>query len=458
MPVAAATGNDLAESGAAEVDARLIRAVRWRLVAWSGGSTLLVLLVLGLALYFSVASSLEAEGVATLDQRALDIRAFPRPGDDPDSPIDVVFGGGGTLAIIVTPNGTAIGPRGIGVPQGMPDLAASAAAATSGRDVRLASIAIQLPGPARRAVTVPVRQLTHRSARARPASTSRSCRIGPRRFGRSTASCSSCSWAGSWSCSSRWASAGCTPAARWFRSAIPSPRSAPPSGTSASSRPTRATSCARHSRSFVPPSSTSGATLIGPSAEVGDALGDIDAEVGQLTSLVEDLLLLARSDSGAVALERVPLHLDDVAAEAAAALAQPAADAGVRVEVDPQPAAAVGDPARLRQLVMILVDNAIRHSPRGSAVRVVVRSGPDAATVAVEDAGPGVRSEDRERVFDRFWRAPGAPAGGTGLGLAIAKWITEHHQGSINVDASPAGGARFEVRLPARSSPEEVSA
>src|SRR6185312_11129160 len=134
------------------------------------------------------------------------------------------------------------------------------------------------------------------------------------------------------------------------------------------------------------------------------------------------------------------------------------ADAGVRVEVDPQPAAAIGDPARLRQLVMILVDNAIRHSPRGSAVRVIVRSGPDAATVAVEDAGPGVRSEDRERVFDRFWRAPGAPAGGTGLGLAIAKWITEHHQGSINVDASPAGGARFEVRLPARPNPQEVSA
>ena len=72
-----------------------------------------------------------------------------------------------------------------------------------------------------------------------------------------------------------------------------------------------------------------------PVGEVGDALGDIDAEVQHLTTLVDDLLLLARSDSGAVTLERVPLHLDDVAAEAAAALAQPAAAAGVRVEVDP---------------------------------------------------------------------------------------------------------------------------
>jgi signal transduction histidine kinase len=100
---------------------------------------------------------------------------------------------------------------------------------------------------------------------------------------------------------------------------------------------------------------------------------------------------------------------------------------------------------------MILVDNAIRHSPSGGSIRVVVRATPGGATVAVEDAGPGVRLEDRDRVFDRFWRAPGAPAGGTGLGLAIAKWIAEHHRGSIRVDASAAGGARFEVRLPARS-------
>jgi len=57
-------------------------------------------------------------------------------------------------------------------------------------------------------------------------------------------------------------------------------------------------------------------------------------------------------------------------------------------------------------------------------------------------------------VFDRFWRAPGAPPGGTGLGLAIAKWIAEHHDGTISVEQSPAGGARFEVRLPNRQAPE----
>jgi signal transduction histidine kinase len=99
--------------------------------------------------------------------------------------------------------------------------------------------------------------------------------------------------------------------------------------------------------------------------------------------------------------------------------------------------------------VTILLDNAIRHSPRDGVVRVTVRpAAGGAATLAVEDQGPGVRPEDRERVFDRFWRGPGAPPGGTGLGLAIARWIAQHHEGSIAVGAGDAGGARFTVRLP----------
>ena len=66
----------------------------------------------------------------------------------------------------------------------------------------------------------------------------------------------------------------------------------------------------------------------------------------------------------------------------------------------------------------------------------------------VDDSGPGIRPEDIPRVFDRFWRASGAPAGGTGLGLAIAAWIVERHRGSIAAANRPGGGASFEVRLP----------
>ena len=100
-----------------------------------------------------------------------------------------------------------------------------------------------------------------------------------------------------------------------------------------------------------------------------EALDDIDAEVSHLTAMVDDLLLLARSDSGAVPMERMPVDLGDVAFDAASALGRTAEERDVHVEVDPEPAILQGDPARLRQLVTILVDNAVRHSPRGGACR-----------------------------------------------------------------------------------------
>ncbi len=106
-----------------------------------------------------------------------------------------------------------------------------------------------------------------------------------------------------------------------------------------------------------------------------------------------------------------------------------------------------GDPARLRQLVTILADNAIRHSPRDGRVRVVVRAADGVASVEVDDQGPGVRPEDMPHVFDRFWRAPDAPHGGTGLGLSIAAWIVEQHGGTIRVENRHEGGARFRATV-----------
>jgi len=77
---------------------------------------------------------------------------------------------------------------------------------------------------------------------------------------------------------------------------------------------------------------------------------------------------------------------------------------------------------------------------------------PARAVATVDDAGPGIRTENLARVFDRFWRAPDAPHEGTGLGLSIASWIAEQHDGSIVASNLPAGGARFEIRFPLRSS------
>ena len=116
--------------------------------------------------------------------------------------------------------------------------------------------------------------------------------------------------------------------------------------------------------------------------------------------------------------------------------------------LDATPATLEGDPVRLRQLVTILADNAIRHSPPGTAVQVAVAVSGRQAELTVDDAGPGVRPEDRAHIFERFWRAADAPPGGVGLGLAIASWIVRRHGGTITVDSSPAEGARFDVLLP----------
>ena len=148
---------------------------------------------------------------------------------------------------------------------------------------------------------------------------------------------------------------------------------------------------------------------------------DIEAEIDRLRALVDDLLLLARTDSGVVELAVEPIDLAEVALDAAGrSLAAAAGRARrPRSRSTPSPSRSSGDPARLRQLVTILVDNAIRHAPAGSTVDVGVDGGRAiTARLRVEDDGPGFRPEDLPRVFDRFWRAGRARAGGTGLGLA----------------------------------------
>ena len=96
----------------------------------------------------------------------------------------------------------------------------------------------------------------------------------------------------------------------------------------------------------------------------------------------------------------------------------------------------------------ILVDNALAHAPAGGSVLVRVRPENGAAVLTVDDDGRGIRDEDLERVFERFWSADDAPSGGTGLGLAIARWIVERHGGRITAANRPDGGARLEARLP----------
>jgi signal transduction histidine kinase len=178
--------------------------------------------------------------------------------------------------------------------------------------------------------------------------------------------------------------------------------------------------------------------------EVAPLLEAVDEEAVRLGALVDDLLALARTDSGTADLDLQPVDLAEVAATALGALEPLATKRGMRLALDVEPAVMRGDADRLRRLVTVLVDNAIRHGREGGNVSVTVRAG----SLVVEDDGPGIPPADRARVFDRFWRGAGAAAGGSGLGLSIAGWIVDRHEGRIAVSEGALGGARFSVTLP----------
>ena len=448
--------DDDASAAVSAAEARLLRGVRLNLTLWSAGVTLVVLLVLGAILYVAVDRSLTASGTAELVAQANRITGGrPDPNDDLP-PGGFIFGGGasGTFTLIVDDDGAPAGPRAASVPPGLPVLESVAAVESSGvRDIRDATIATSATTAGGGtsplgASTTPVRVLTDPVAfRGRQfylqivgdrTTEERTLRILVLVLlvGGVVA---------------LFAASGIG-AAYANRALVPIRRSLVAQREALRRQREFAADASHELRTPLTVIRASVEDLerhrAEPVATVGTALTDIRDEVDHLTAMVEDLLLLARSDSGALELERVAVDLGDVASDGASSLAKVATDRGVTVAVDPEPAEILGDPARLRQLVMILVDNAIQHSPDDATVTVKVRSDAPWATLVGDDRGPGIRPTDLGRVFDRFYRAPGAPGGGTGLGLAIAAWIVERHGGRIGAANRSDGGARFTVHLP----------
>lgn len=180
-----------------------------------------------------------------------------------------------------------------------------------------------------------------------------------------------------------------------------------------------------------------------PEGELADAVLE---ESARMQRLVEQLLLLTRADEGALVRTRHDVDLDDLAlAEARRVCAS-----GLAVDTSGVTAGRVhGDRATLDQVVRNLVDNAVRHAE--ATVTLCVRDLGEEIELVVEDDGAGIAQEHRRNVFDRFVRldeARARDAGGSGLGLAIVREIVASHGGRVDVSSSPAGGARFVVRLP----------
>jgi two-component system OmpR family sensor kinase len=187
---------------------------------------------------------------------------------------------------------------------------------------------------------------------------------------------------------------------------------------------------------------------------VGNAMGRIESEGARMARLVDDLLLLARTDQGR-SLEREPVDLVRLAREAAGDFA--AADPERPLQRDLEGAAVVeGDPIRLRQALDNLLANIRAHTPAGTPARVSVQRNGAWAEVIVADEGPGIAAEDQPRIFERFWRGDPArgrtsAAGGAGLGLSIVDALVRAHGGTIAVSSTPGQGTAFTLRLPLRS-------
>ena len=191
------------------------------------------------------------------------------------------------------------------------------------------------------------------------------------------------------------------------------------------------------------------------------ALRRVESEAARLGATVDDLLTLARADAGERPLARERVFLDDLALDAATGARALADRRGVALEVGTfEEAVLTGDPALVRQLLMIVLDNAVKFTPTGGRVRVSVAAPPPEgrAEAVVEDTGIGIGPEQLPHMFERFWRGDparargnGAPDG-AGLGLAIARWIADAHGAKIEVTSELGKGTRVAIRFPAAGS------
>ncbi len=182
------------------------------------------------------------------------------------------------------------------------------------------------------------------------------------------------------------------------------------------------------------------------------ALNEINIEAERLSHLINDLLALARADEGETLLEWEPVRLDLLATDVLATTETLATERGISLELGKQESAVVlGDEARLIQVILNLIDNAIAYTDPGGKVQLSVEVNHKNAYLAISDTGIGIEPEHLEHIFKRFYRTDPArshAAGGSGLGLAIVDWVVHAHGGTVSVESRVGQGSTFRVILP----------
>ncbi len=191
-----------------------------------------------------------------------------------------------------------------------------------------------------------------------------------------------------------------------------------------------------------------------------ESMAVIQDEMQRMSRLLGDLLLLARADTGGLPLRREPVELDSVLFEVYRQISR--IDKHVAVELtEVDQVVVLGDEDRLKQLMLNLVDNAIKYTQPGGHVGLSLAKDSGWAQLVVSDTGVGIPSDDLPHIFDRFYRVDKARSraqGGSGLGLAIAKWIVQAHGGAIKVDSTVGVGTTFTITLPIHQAPGRLPA
>jgi two-component system, OmpR family, sensor kinase len=194
------------------------------------------------------------------------------------------------------------------------------------------------------------------------------------------------------------------------------------------------------------------------SASLAPSLALINAEAQRMGALVSDMLDMARKDAGRLLLRCQAIDAEDALLEAFERLA-PGADGRLRLQPPAEDVSlplASGDPDRLAQCLLALIDNALRYAPAPSPIRLSVESQPNWVVIHVMDRGPGVPPAERQAIFGRFVRGAAAvDTRGSGIGLAVVQLLMEAMGGLVKVGDSPGGGADFQLHLPLYQPPTE---
>jgi signal transduction histidine kinase len=186
-------------------------------------------------------------------------------------------------------------------------------------------------------------------------------------------------------------------------------------------------------------------------SEQRELLSDVLSDANYMNKLIEDLLLLSRLDSGALRLDLQPIHLAEFTPEIFRQIERFANAQSITLSQSLDDLSLIADPIRLKQVLLIIFDNAIRNTPKGGKVHFEVKRAGDKAILSISDTGPGIPKELVEKVFERFYKVNDQSTmeyRGSGLGLSIAKGLVEVQHGSIGIKSLPGEGTQVSLTFP----------